>query len=92
MLVNVNVNVNVGFHSGSEWEVTAREAANGEQRSSCICEIVRAQGSAWRTEPSDLLPATSPHPLLPSQESMTISVSVLNMDDYFYCLTAYKHV
>ncbi len=63
------LHMNVGFCCEAEWEVTGGEAANGEQRSSCIRGTARAQGSTWRTEPSDLLPATSSHPLLLSQEN-----------------------
>lgn len=76
----VRLYVNAGFQLGIEWEVTGGEAANGEQRSSCIRGLARAQGSMWRTEPSDLLPATSPHPLLLSQENST--ALVLSMDCY----------
>lgn len=67
--ITAGLHVNVGFHSGAEWEVTGGEAANEEQRSSCIRGTARAQGSTWRTEPSDLLPATSSHPLLLSQKN-----------------------
>lgn len=57
----------------STWEISGGvvggEASNGEQRSSCIRGTARAQGSTWRTEPSDLRPAISPRPLLLSREN-----------------------
>lgn len=83
------LHVNVDFYSGAEWEVTGGEATNGEQRSSCIRGTARAQGSTWRTEPSDLLCAISPHPREYNAQnpSCCLSALALNMDHYSIIFT-----
>lgn len=88
------LHVNVGFCLGAVCEVMGGEAANGEQRSSCIGGTARAQGSTWRTEPSDLLSAISPHTLLLSQENTAHWIHhalVLNMDYYSIIFTVSQH-